>query len=99
MVRRLGPSSRTIVPVIITATLLATPYIIDYELMLAAIPMAWVLSEGLRGGFLRWEKLTLLAAYALPPVARVAAARLGVPLGPPSLIALLLVTLRRGLLS
>lgn len=93
-----APTSRAIGPVLITATLLATPYIVDYDLTLTAIPMAWVLSEGLRGGFLRWEKLTLLAAYALPLVARVVAARLGVPLGPPILMGLLLVTLRRGLL-
>ncbi|WP_372784213.1 glycosyltransferase family 87 protein [Phenylobacterium sp.] len=91
--------SPAIGPVLMTAALLATPYVLDYDLTLTAVPMAWVLGEGLRRGFARWEKLVLLAAYVLPLVSRVAAMRLGVPLGPPVLVALLLITLRRGLLA
>jgi hypothetical protein len=91
------PRSRAIGPVLIAATLIATPYILDYDLTLMAIPMAWVLSEAVRTGFRRGEKAVLLAAYVLPLVSRVLAMKLLIPLAPAVLIALLAITVRRAL--
>lgn len=78
-----------------TAALLTTPFLLDYDLMLLAIPMAWLFREALRGEFLPWEKVVLLASFVLPLLARPVADALGVPLGPIVVIALHACLLRR----
>jgi hypothetical protein len=84
--------------VLIAATLIASPYFLDYDLTLSAIPMAWVLAQALRGRFLPGEKPILLAAYVLPLVSRSLAMEVHIPLAPLVLAALLAVTIRRALL-
>ncbi len=49
-----------------TATLMSTPYVFDYDLTILALPIAWLAANGIRKGFLRWEKIMLLAAWLLP---------------------------------
>jgi hypothetical protein len=92
-----SPRNPALGPVLISATLIATPYILDYDLTLLAFPMAWVLGQAIRTGFLRGEKLTLFAAYVLPLVSRILAMKLSVPIAPLVLIALLIVSVRRAL--
>lgn len=82
---------------LVAAAPLASPYLFDYDLMLSAIPMAWLLSQGLRTGFRPWEKSGLALAFILPLVARLAASGLLLPLGPPVTAALFLLVLRRAL--
>ena len=48
-------------PAMVAAALLASPFLLDYDLMLLAIPLAWLTAQGLRTGFLPWEKLLLAA--------------------------------------
>jgi len=91
------PQSLAVGPVLIAGTLIATPYILDYDLTLMAIPMAWVLSQAVRTGFHRWEKGVLLAAYVLPLVSRMLAMKFFIPIAPLVLIALLAITVRRAL--
>jgi hypothetical protein len=79
------------------AALLASPFLLDYDLTLLILPLAWTFSQARRTGFDDWEKAVLLAAYMLPLVSRVAAEHAGLPLAPPVLIALFLVVARRGL--
>jgi hypothetical protein len=79
------------------ATLLASPFLLDYDLMLLAIPIAWMVREARRTGFRPWEKTALFAAFVLPLVSRTVAMRLGVPLGPPVDAALLYVVAGRAL--
>jgi alpha-1,2-mannosyltransferase len=79
------------------ATLLATPFLLDYDLTLLAIPLAWLYGEGKRTGFLPWEKALLLAGFLLPLVSRLTALAFGIPLGPPVLAAIFVLVLRRGL--
>jgi hypothetical protein len=79
------------------ASLLASPFLLDYDLMLLAIPLAWLAREGRQGGFRPWEKTALFVAFVLPLAARLAAQRLDVPLGPPVVCALLWVVARRAL--
>jgi hypothetical protein len=79
----------------VTATLLATPFALDYDLTLLAIPLAVLLGRGLETGFLPYEKVTLALGFALPLAARPIALGLGLPLAPIVLILLLAVTLRR----
>ncbi|MGI4747622.1 MAG: glycosyltransferase family 87 protein [Janthinobacterium lividum] len=77
------------------AAMLATPFLLDYDLMILALPLAWVMAEAQRTGWRPWEKLTLLAAYVLPMVARPIAMNVGIPLAPSVLAVLLVVIIRR----
>jgi hypothetical protein len=79
------------------AACLATPFLLDYDLMLLAVPLAWVAATADRSGFLPWEKLVLAAAFMLPMVARPVAITAGMPLAPLVVAALLAVTVRRAL--
>jgi alpha-1,2-mannosyltransferase len=84
-------------PAMVTAALLASPYLLDYDLVLLAIPLAWMAREGVRTGFRPWEKLALLAGFVLPVVSRTIASGLGLPLAPLVIGALFVLVLRRGL--
>jgi Glycosyltransferase family 87 len=77
------------------AACLATPFLLDYDLMLLAVPLAWVAATADRSGFLPWEKLVLAAAFMLPMVARPVAMTADLPLAPLVVAALLAVTVRR----
>jgi len=77
------------------ASLMTSPYLFDYDLLLLALPIAWLASEGLRTGFLPWEKVSLLCAWLLPPFCRSAALALHLPLAVPVILLLLGLTLRR----
>jgi alpha-1,2-mannosyltransferase len=92
--RRRG-ADRALGPVLIAASVVATPYILDYDLVLLAVPVAWLLSEALSTRFLPGEKLAMAAAYALPLVSRIAAIDAHAPIAPPVLIAFLAVVVRR----
>jgi len=88
-------SDRAAAATLVAGTLLASPFLLDYDLMLAAVPLAWLFAQGVGGGFRPWEKLGLLAAFALPLFSRSLATFAGVPLGPPVLALLFLLVLRR----
>jgi alpha-1,2-mannosyltransferase len=77
------------------AALFATPFVLAYDLVLLAVPMAWLLREARARGFLPWEKIVLAAAYVLPLATLLTAAGLNLSLGPPVLAALLAVITRR----
>jgi hypothetical protein len=93
---RRHPRSPALGPVLIAATLLVSPYLLDYDLVLAAVPLAWLLQEGQASGFRPWEKAGMLAAYVLPLVSRLLAMQLGVAIAPFVLAGLLWILLRRG---
>ncbi|MGA3401588.1 MAG: glycosyltransferase family 87 protein [Acetobacteraceae bacterium] len=76
-------------------TLLTTPFVLDYDLTLLALPLAWLLSVGRRDGFLPWEKLGLAAGFVLPAVSRMLALGLDAPIAPFVLLALFALLLRR----
>ena len=48
--------------VLVSATCLATPYLLDYDLALLAIPLLLIVRLGLTGGFLPYERLAILIA-------------------------------------
>ena len=77
------------------ATVTASPFVLDYDLMILAVAMVFVTREGLRHGFEDYEKITLLAAFALPAVARPLALGLHVPIAPLVVAALFAVVARR----
>jgi hypothetical protein len=56
--------------VLAVAALLFSPFLLDYDLVLLAIPLAFLVAEGARHGFLPWEKASLALGWALPLIAR-----------------------------
>jgi alpha-1,2-mannosyltransferase len=82
-------------PAMIAAALLVSPFLLDYDLVLLAIPLAWIARESLRTGFLPWEKIVLAAAFVLPAVSRSIAGYAGVPLAPIVIFGVFALVLRR----
>lgn len=68
--------------------LLMTPYVMDYDLVILAIPIAGLMCEGIDEGFFPYEKIILMLLWLLPFWARYAAS-FYVPLTPPLLITLM----------
>jgi alpha-1,2-mannosyltransferase len=89
------PRSAALGPALVAGTLLMSPYMLDYDLVLCAIPLAWLLSQGIATGFRRWEKAVMLTAYVLPLVARLLASQAHLPLAPLVLMALFALVVRR----
>jgi hypothetical protein len=84
-------------PAMVAASLLASPFLLDYDLTLLAIPLAWSAREGLRDGFAPGEKSVLVLAYLLPLFSRTLAGALGLPLAPLTIAAMFYFVLKRAL--
>jgi len=83
-------------PAMVAAALLASPFLLDYDLTLLAIPLAWSAREASRAGFAPGEKSVLALAYVLPLFSRLAAGALGLPLAPLTIAAVFYFVLKRG---
>lgn len=81
------------------ASMLASPFLLDYDLVLLSLPMAWLLTMAARDGFLPWEKLALAAVFPLALISRSVAQRYGIPVTPITCLAFLAVVARRAALS
>jgi alpha-1,2-mannosyltransferase len=77
------------------ATILATPYSLDYDMMVLAPAMAFVAADGFARGFAPWEKTALAALWLVPLVARSVAQISLIPLGVPAMLAMLVLIVRR----
>lgn len=71
------------------ATLLAVPLTLFYDLMLAAVAMAWLIRAGREKGFLPWEKTLLAGIFVAPLLTRSLGTALHLPLATVLAIALL----------
>jgi hypothetical protein len=80
---------------LIAGSLLATPYLMDYDLMALAPAIAFLAAEGLRTGFRPYEKSALAFAFIAPIVARPIAEAAFIPLGLIALVTLFLVIFMR----
>lgn len=49
-----------------------SPFLLEYDLVILAVPMAWLLGEALRDGFRRGEGVALTAAYLAPALFKIA---------------------------
>jgi hypothetical protein len=78
-----------------TGTLLASPYLLEYDLAWLALPMAWVAQQGLRTGWLHWEREVLVAAWLAPILCIALAKAYSIQLGAWVLLALLWMIVRR----
>lgn len=77
------------------ASLLATPYVLDYDLVVLAIAIAFFVRHGLTRGFHAYEISLLALAWATPFLTRSIAGLSGIPLGLIVMLALYAMTLRR----
>ena len=79
------------------AVLLATPYSLDYDMMVLAPAIALLAADGIARGFRPYERTALAALWFMPIVAREFAGITHVPLGVPAMLAVFALALRRGL--
>ena len=77
------------------ATILATPYSFDYDMMVLAPAIAFLAVDGFVRGFGPWEKTLLAALWLVPLIARSVAHVTLVPLGVPAMLAMFVLILRR----
>jgi hypothetical protein len=80
---------------LIAACLFATPYSLDYDLVVMGPALAFLAADGIRRGFLPWEKTLLAFCWFAPFVTRFVAEYTGIPLGLIALFALFALALRR----
>ncbi len=78
-----------------TACLLATPYVLDYDLMVLSVAIAFLVRQGLARGFGDYEVTLLAAAWLVPLLTRSIAGTTGLPLGLIVTAVLFAATLRR----
>jgi hypothetical protein len=77
------------------ATILATPYSFDYDMMILAPAIGYLAVDGFARGFGPWEKSILAALWLVPLVARSVAQASLIPLGVPVMLAVFVMILRR----
>ena len=77
------------------AAILATPYSLDYDMMVLAPGIAFYAVDGVQRGFRPWEKTALAALWLAPLVARSVAQVALIPLGVPAMLAVFLLLLWR----
>jgi hypothetical protein len=77
------------------ATILATPYSLDYDMMVLAPAIAFLAADGFRRGFAPWEKTALAALWLVPLLARSVGEATLIPLGVPAMLAAFALVLWR----
>lgn len=82
----------------LAAALISTPYVLDYDFVLLGVAIAFLVADGLKRGFLSWEKTLLALVWIAPLFARQLAAATLVPLGQATAIIVLALAARRAAL-
>jgi hypothetical protein len=77
------------------AALLATPYSLDYDLMVLAPAIALLAAHGLAHGFRPYEASALAVLWLVPLAARSVAQLTLIPLGVPAMLVVFMLILRR----
>jgi hypothetical protein len=80
---------------LLIGTVLATPYVLDYDLVLLTPAIAFLAIDGAKRGFAPWQKTLLAALWLLPLAARSVAQATLIPLAVPLILVVLIVLLRR----
>ncbi|MFT4074083.1 MAG: glycosyltransferase family 87 protein [Asticcacaulis sp.] len=79
---RYRPDGLALGALAVSATAIATPFLLDYDLLITALPLGWLVMRGAKDGFRDWEKSLLLAAFLLPLVTRKLAQLAHLPIAP-----------------
>jgi alpha-1,2-mannosyltransferase len=80
---------------LMVATLLASPHVLDYDLMLVAPTIAFLVIAGSANGFRNYEITLLAAVWIVPLLARGIADTTGIPLGLMAVLVLYALIMRR----
>ena len=80
---------------LIVASLLATPYSLDYDFVALAPAIAFLAVDGFSRGFSPWQKSALAFAWFMPIIARTVAEHTLVPLGVPAMLVVFVLVLAR----
>jgi hypothetical protein len=80
---------------LLTAALLSSPYVLDYDLIAFGLALALLAAHGLAVSFPPWEKTVLALAWFSPAIDRAVAGVTFIPLGFIMLAAVFLLILRR----
>jgi alpha-1,2-mannosyltransferase len=87
-------SGRAEIAAIAACVPFCSPFMLEYDLIILAVPMAWLLGEALRDGFRRGELAALVTAYLAPALFKVTAfdnaLKLGVIVGGALLLVMVL---------
>jgi hypothetical protein len=81
LIWRSGAAPRLKGAALLTGTLLSSPYVLDYDLVVFGFALAMFAAHGLEGGFMRWEKTLLAFGWIAPLVARSLGGLLHLPVG------------------
>ena len=84
---------------LITASLLVTPYVLDYDMVVLAPALAWFTAHGFAHGFRDYEKSALAFVWLAPLLTRTIAAATSLPLGLFAMVLLYGLILRRAALD
>jgi hypothetical protein len=71
---------------LLIGTVLATPYSLDYDLMLLAPAIGFLAADGLARGFPPWQKTLLAALWIVPLITRSVAEATLIPLAVPAML-------------
>jgi hypothetical protein len=77
------------------AAIVATPYSLDYDLVVLAPAIAFLAADGMSRGFAPWEKTALAFLWLMPLIARPIAEHTLIPLGVPAMLLVFALVLRR----
>jgi hypothetical protein len=77
--------------------LLCTPHVLDYDLAVTGVPLAWLAHEASLTGWRPWEKSLAGLAFLWPLVGRILTANAHLPLGPVILLGLFWMVWTRGM--
>lgn len=94
LVLRRRPGGAAEIALMVAATGLCVPSLGSYEVVILAIPGAWLIAQALAQGWLPYERIALAALY-LTPFVMVPAAANGVQLAPLACAALVALVARR----
>ncbi|HXD44975.1 MAG TPA: glycosyltransferase family 87 protein [Pseudolabrys sp.] len=82
---------------LVIGCILATPYSLDYDLMLVAPVIAWLAADGFTRGFMPYEKTALAFLWIVPLIARSVALATLIPLAVPAMIFAFVLILHRAM--
>lgn len=80
---------------LVTGALLIPPHIVEYDMVVLALAIAWLAGRGLKSGFMPYEKTLLAAVWFAPLCARAIAGQTLLPVGFLAIFCLFALIVRR----
>ena len=80
---------------LLTGVLLSSPYVLDYDLPVFGLALAFYVAHGIEHGFDPWEKTAIAAAWAVPAASREFTRLTCIPIGFLALATIFLMVLHR----